>query len=1176
MKINLTDGFPRLRKPMLSFMRLFLFLFCTSVFSFSSATLMSQNTTIRFDSDQELTVDQIFDKIIDQTDYTFLYQIGIFDGLPKIKVKKGKIKTNELLSLSIPQGYFKFDVDDKNIIVIERIFQKNSLSPNILQQTIVEGKIMDLDDMPLPGVTIEVKNKNVFHLSNIEGEYSFLVRPTDTLIFTYMGMGKQIVAVNNRTLINIFMEPQMETLDDIVITGYQTLSKVRSAGSYAVVNEEKIGSKLNTNIMDRIEGSVAGISMYKGNIVIRGTSTLFANKKPLYVVDGIPFEGDFESLNPNDITNVTVLKDATAASIYGARSANGVIVITTKTGSSGKLKINYNGSIGFSPLPDRGYANLMSSSEFIDYQTFFFEKGVNSNTNPNSKESLNKVYELLFDKRDGRISETDFNSQIDKYRNQDRYNQVVDEFLNKNSMTTQHNLSFRGGSDFHRYSFSLNYKGTSPYEKEQKSERIGFNLKNSMDLTKRLTVDLGVMYSDKEYDYNSGVFGMSLLDAGKASYYMLRDGSGEALSWDNGKSKKELDRLKGIGILDETYFPANEKDKRRSASKSQYININVGAKMKIFESLNAEVRFQTESTNSYDKIYWTKDSWYAKNMINNATIMNQDGSKTHNIPMGGQVREHDGRNKSYTFRGQLNYSQIFNEIHDVSIIAGAERRRILNEQNGHYRFGYNDTNLSFKNINEVELGKGIFGTESLYGNFWMPINQPQYLSMDDRYISFYSNASYTFKHKLTLNASIRMDQSNLFGTDPKYQYKPLWSLGANYNVLGDNEIHWIDRLAVRATYGINGNVYKDSGPYIISKISPWPNYDTNESSANIISPPNQELRWEKTNTLNLGIDFNLLSHRLIGSFDFYNKSTSDLIGNRATDPTLGWDRLLTNYAQMRNTGIELVLESENVKNSNFQWNSSLLLSYNKNKLTDLENASTSAFSYFEGIQSREGRPNNSLYSIRYAGLNNKGEPQAYKADGTIVTNTSQLTAEDLAYSGTYDPPYNASFSNKFRYKNLELSFMFVYYGGHVMRDVAGSFFPNASNPHYSIISNMDKLHQNIWKEPGDESDLTRLPGYLPGAEMNIRYIWYAADLHIQKADYIKLRDVIITYALPTNITKKVKATGANVVLQGQNLWRWSANKNNLDPEVWSSSQTAYISRGTAIAPTFTIGLNLNF
>ncbi|MEG0519047.1 MAG: SusC/RagA family TonB-linked outer membrane protein [Bacteroidales bacterium] len=1121
----------------------------------------------------------ILEEITNQSGYRFVYS----DALKIINEKKSfSIDANNqtlkevLDKLFIGKGIV-YTIEGKQIVLAPKSIVIKETEKAQPQRTVkVSGKVTDETGEPLPGVIVLNKKTEKFSASEPSGDYSIEAQEGNILSFASIGMANYEVVVGKGDILNITMTPNAISLSDVVVTGYQTISKERAAGSYAVVTTEKIEKKLQLNIMDRLEGMVVGMTMYKGVPVIRGTSTLYAEKAPLYVVDGVPFEGDIKTINPNDIANVSVLKDATASSIYGARSTNGVIVITTKTGSTGKLNINYNGTVSLTPLPNRDYANLMSSSQFIDYQMYMFDNGVKPTTKPAKGYSLNEVYGLLFNKRDGNISEEQFNSRINTLKGLDRYDQVKDEFLNALDVTHQHNLSFSGGSDFYKYSLSLNYEGTSPYEKGKYSDRLGFNVKNNFNLTKWLQVDFGIMGNETAYDYNDGVSGMSMLDKGEASYYMLREQNGSPVRWEQGKNMQEIERLRGIGLFDEAYYAVKESDKIRRSGKGQYINVNIGAKIKILESLNAEVRYQTERGWGYAKTYWTKDSWTVKNMVNDATQINRDGTFKHNIPLGGQVEEINDNNKSYTLRGQINYSKLFAEKHDVKILVGAERRKVMRDRNGHYRFGYDDYNLSFKNINEVELRAGIEGTEALDGYYQMYTSQPKYESIDDRYISFYGNASYVFNNRLGVNASIRMDQSNLFGTDPKYQYRPLWSVGANYSIFQEGKVKWLDRLSARATYGINGNVYKKSGPYIIAQVSRYPNWDTNEAWGEITSPPNSALRWEKTKTLNLGIDFSMFAHRLLGSVDFYNKKTTDLLGYRSADPTFGWDQLMMNYASMQNTGIEIVLESNNIVKKDFNWSTNVIFSYNKNKISDLENSETSAFSYIKGLQVREGKPLNSLYSVRYAGLDENGEPMAYKADGTTVKNTSKLTPEDLVYSGTYDPPYNAAMTNSFRYKGLELSFMFVYYGGHVMRDISAAYYPNANRPHESVLYNMDKIHSNFWRQSGDEKDLDKSPGYKIGAQPSLTYIWRAANKHIQKADYIKLRDISLAYSLPKALVAKARLSDVRFTFQAQNVWRWSANDNNLDPEVWTSKQTEYISRGTAIPPTFIFGLNLSF
>ena len=930
---------------------------------------------------------------------------------------------------------------------------------------------------------------------------------------------------------------------------------------------------------------VAGLSLYKGIPVIRGTSTIKADKSPLYVLDGVPFEGNLDDINPDDIANISVLKDATAASIYGARSTNGVIVITTKSGASGKISVSYSGMMEVSALPDRKYANNMTSSEFIGYQEDLFDKLVSSASNPLEGYYLNPVYKMMFDRRDGSLSDADYQAGIGKYRNYDRYDQVRKELVNASQFEQQHNIAVRGGSDFYKYSLSLTYRGESPYNKGQYTDRTGINVKNTFNLAKWLSVDVGIMANDSQYSYSDGVSGIDILDGGEASYMMLRDESGNPVEWGYEKNGAEIKRLKGIGLLNEAYYPVNEVDNQTYTNRNQYINLNVGANLKIADGLTAEVRYQTERTNQFSKDYWNKESYVVKNMINNAAKVEDYGTITYNIPTGGQVREVNLWKKSYTLRGQLNYSKQFGEDHDFKVLAGAERRRITAERNGQYRYGYDDNTLAYKRINESDITSGIWGTESLEGYFQMYIpKDPSYLSSDDRYVSFYGNASYMFKQRFGFNASIRMDQSNLFGTDPRYQYKPLWSLGANAVIVEQNNEGWLNRLNARLTYGINGNVYKDSGPYILARVSNWSNWYTNETYSTITSPPNSGLRWEKTHTLNFGLDFHLFN-RLSGTLDIYDKKTTDMIGSRAADPTYGWNSLVVNYASMRNTGFEITLNSNNITTKDFEWSSDLMFSYNKNNILKLENGNNTAYSYVSGLDVREGKPYRSLYSVRYAGLDETGKPTAFNKDGEVVTSLSDLTPDDLVYSGTYDPPYSASLGNTLTYKGFSLYFMFVYYGGNVMRDVMSKWnsYARSSEPYYDsyYTVNTDKLYLNMWKQAGDEmsgseKNLEITPAPDNHANNSTAYLWYAADTHVQKADYIKLRELSLSYSFPRKIISKINLSGLSLTLQAQNIWRWSANRYGLDPETWTSSTLGYANRGVGVPPSFTFGIRINY
>ncbi len=1162
---------------------LYALLFMT--FSFCAA---AQNVSLKMDNK---SLGEVLNAITHATGYKFVYSDALKEIKSTVSVNCSNKDLKAVLDELLRDKQISYKIEGKNI----------ALSPSAVvpqkagaKELLIKGIITDENGELLPGVAIRNKTKNKFAASDLDGNYEIEAGAGDILLFTSIGMADKSITFSGKSeKLNVIMNTDIIALNDVVVTGYQTLSKERSTGSYAVVTSEKINNKLSANVMERLEGMIAGLNTNRGDIEIRGTSTLQGVSSPLYVVDGVPFEGGnstnagiLDVINPADIINVTVLKDATAASIYGARSANGVIVITTRSGQVGKTRVSYNGSVNFRGLPDRDYLNRMNSNELVDYML-----AVN-NSHPglrrsNARQWQNDVQTLILDLREGKISQEQFDNSLAPYRRGDRYDQVVNEFLRKKRVIHQHNLAFSGGTDIYKYSISANYKGTAPYERAQYENRMGFNFKNTFDFFKWLQIDAGIINSNESADYDNGILGMSYLNGGPSSFFMFRDEDGNPLQMyavgpSQYKSQKEIDRLKGLGLQDETFLPVNELSNRRYTYKTNYLNINIGAKFKIIEGLTATLRYQTEKTTGFSKQYDSRDAWSVKNMINDATqIDKKTGARKFNVPAGGQILQKNIDNFSYTVRGQVDYSKQINKDHSIQALAGAEVRKIVVSGTGFYRLGYDDNNLSWSEIDALTMSKMLSGTESLSGTFSFKnmLNEIKSIYNDDRFVSFYANASWSYRERLSLTASIRMDQSNLFGTDPKYQYRPLWSAGAHY-VLLKNYGNWLDRLAVRATYGINGNVAKKTGPYLIATVGNN-NYYTNENTMSIVSPPNDQLRWEKTNVFNIGVDFNLFRNRLNGSVEFYNKNTTDLLGAFSIDPTLGWTSVEKNFGSMVNRGVEVSLNSVNIDKRNFRWTTNFIFSYNKNEITRIESSDESAYSYFYALNNRKGYPMDALFSIRYKGLNEKGFPVALKADGTDCNNYGELTKDDLVYSGTYNPPYNASLSNTLSYKGIELGFMFVFSGGHVMRDVASTYLIT-SHPVYTV-SNTDRNMINYWKKPGDELDPDCNPAYMFGSQYRTatETIWRAADKHVKKADFIKLRDVTLAYNLPAYLLKKTFISGVRVSFQARNLWYWAANGKGLDPEVWKGSSinnrtSGYPTRGVRYPAEFIIGLNLNF
>lgn len=1162
--------------------RLFLILACiatSATFAWAgSITLNVKNRTLK----------EVLKEIEKQSNLSFIYSSNTVDVKQNISFDCRDLPVEEVLKSLLVKAKISFTTEGNQVILSPVKSPTDQVQPPATKpkstalQGVVRGRVVDENGSGIPGASVTATGTTAGIATDIDGYFSLNVPQGCTSIrisfIGYSSVIQTIKGLNGGEVLKVTLNPDYKKIEEVVVTGYQTISKERATGSFVVLSPKTLDGKLQTNILDRLEGQVAGLSSYKGTPVIRGASTIQAEKKILYVVDGIPYEGVVEAINPSDIVNVTILKDATAASIYGARSSNGVIVITTRNGAVGKTAVSYNGSVKFQGLPDRDYLNRMNSSEFVDFQKDIFSIYPISRSSSNTWQ--NDVQRLLLDRKDGVISEQQLNDGLNYYRGKDRYNEVKNAFLRNNSVTHQHNISFGGGDEVHRYNLSLNYMQDLPYEKEQSRERLGFNIKNTFNFFKWMKADVAVLGSSLSSDYDNGISGMAILNGGPASYYTLRDENGNPNRWyameGSNKSQKEIDRLISLGLFNENYTPLNEMGSRHYSAKSRYLNLNLGVTFKLCEGLNAEFRYQNENTDGYNKQYDTKDANKVKRMVNDATQILQDGSIKYNIPKGGTLLKNNFNSNSYTLRAQLNYTESFKDLHDIQAIVGAERRKVVDQSDGVFRLGYDDETLVYSPFDELVLNKAVTGTQSQNGSFYYSNfrQTPTISYTDNRYLSYYANASYTYGKRTTLNGSIRIDQSNLFGTQFRDQFKPLWSLGAHYVIL-QNYQNWIDRVVGRITYGVNGNVAKLNGPFTIVKDFTTNNNITNETQSYVQSPPNPLLRWERTAVTNIGVDFVLFNNRISGSVEYYNKKSSDLLGDFKTDPTTGWSSVLMNYGGLYNRGVEVTLNSINVQSKSFTWSTNFIFGYNKNEVTDVQAGSESAYSYYSGLNTRKGYPLNSLFSVRYAGLDDKGVPMAYKKDGSIVKRADQLATEDLEYSGTYDPPYNASLSNRFSYMGIDLSFMFVYYGGHVMRDVQAAML-FTSHPIY-YTTNRDKDIINFWRKAGDEQDPDMHPAFAFG-NANARAatdIWSAADKHVQKGDYIKLRDLTLGYTIPQNILKKTMVKSLRINLQAQNIWKWVANSGGLDPEVWSGYNLTP-TRGTLYPATYTLGVSINF
>jgi len=1136
--------------------------------------------------EKSVSLRKVFSEINKQTGYSYVWAATTIDPDTKVNLTVKKESLGNALGKLLDDLDLDFEIKGKIIVVHEKSQQTQRSITNQLMT--VKGFIVDYNNRPLQGATVRVKGVPKGTVTDQHGHFEINgVSLNSFLDITMVGFAPLTIAAKSDlgTITLRALDEQLQEVNITVNTGYQKISKERVAGSIAQVTAKDMEGRLQPNLLDRIDGLLPGLNLVRNTsspqnsknnlgIEVRGRSTINAQAAPLIVVDGMPFEGDLTAINPNDIASITVLKDASAASIYGVRSSNGVIVIATKIGSAGKTKIDYSNTLSFRGLPSRSYLNQMSSAELVNFQKEMFNYRSGDYAVIDPRKAMNDVYRILYDRKGGVISEEEMEKRLDVYRNRDRFSQM-DKFLNTTRFDQQHNLAISGGSDRYTYHYSLNYTQPGDYNKGRATNKeLGFSLKNNFKFTDWFSLRANVLGKNQNRE---GDIGFNFYDnymGGKASYYLLENEDGSPAQWYSSKSQFEIDRLNALGLEDETYIPLNHVAAIHEKFYNKYLNLNFAANFKIIKGLDFDMSYQSERTEGYNGTLNRKNAQSVVGMVNDATQIGKDGAIKRNIPQGGQFAEQRNDVNSYTLRGQFNYQNNIQGKHEIVAIAGAERRQINNRYTNIYKYGYDENSLVYKGINEELFGIQIQNTQALFNSYTISKKETGFKDLVDRFVSFYANGSYTYDRKLTLSGSIRMDQSNLFGTNIKNQYNPLWSIGALYHL---PRIDWepLDRWSVRATYGVNGNVPKDNGPYLISRVNNNLNYFNGEMQAYIDSPPNPLLRWERTKVFNVGFDFSLFKDRLTATLDIYNKKTSDLLGNTPLDPTLGWDMVLLNYADMQNSGIELGLNGKMIQRENFSWNSTVNFSYNKNKITNLYVEQNTPYYYYYAPQNRVGIPMGSLYSIDYAGLNDKGRPLARKADGSLVETTQKLTVDDLIYEGTTVPPYTVSFRNGFKYKDLTLSFMFIFNGGHVMRGVHPEFLSKYAELNYN--NNFDKLWLNYWKNPGDESNPDIAPAFVSAASGNISDIFNAAHKFVQKADYIKLRDISLSYNLPAQWIAPTKLSYVRLTGQVLNAWRWVANKDNLDPEVWAGYSTVTSpSRGIQAPIIYNLGVSVGF
>lgn len=1113
-------------------------------------------------------LNQIIEELKLQTGLNFFYSIEKVNKEQKRDVKIKDIELDKALA-SIFNGTSLTYTIMEDVVVVKDA--SRTTAPMPVEKRTIKGVVKDKSGVTLPGVSILIKGTQSGVATDINGHYEIKVddNPNMTLLFSFVGMVTKEVKIGQQTELNVTLESNAENLEEVIVTGYQTISKERATGSFGTISGKDIEVKLQPNLKSLLEGQATGVVLNKeGKIEIRGISTFNAVREPLIVVDGFPIEGTLESVNPENIASITVLKDGVAASIYGSRAANGVIVIATTRGQKESFRVSYKGIVSTTLSPSLSKLNKASSSDYIDAELALFNENPNG-PSTTDKEPMGRVTWLMMQVREGNMSGSEAMGEINELRKVDGLKQA-EKHIFRSQFSHQHNLSISGGNEKNSFNAAINYLSAEKSMIHSDNSRLILDLKNDWSPSKYLS--LGVMANvvyTTEQDPVSGY--RDLLDYSKYAMIQPYDNlidptTGRPTDIFSTSPYKIATYQNTPGMKSWIYNPIEELGKERVTREDLQLRIGGNLRVNIIDGLNIEAGGVWNRGNVLTKNVSDRDSYRVRIGYNDAT--SRSNNATHYLPDGAIVDEQRNINESWTLRTQVNFNRAFNgDKHRVTLLAGNEIRQNKYDNNTlATRVGYNSTAGSFVPVNAMDLNAQKYDADMLFGrtNFYT-LNTGSYSYQDVRFVSWYGNASYEYDSRFILSGSVRLDLTNFFGTDPKYRYKPLWSVGGTYKLSEEKffNVDWIDRLNIRASYGINGNISLSEGPFLILSVGKY-SYYTEGISYGVASPPNNQLRWEKTSSTNIGTDIALLDNRINLSLDYYYKNSSDLLARDANDPTSGFSTVTRNVGRMTNSGIELSLSADVIRNDRFAWRSAFNLSYNTNKVKEYNVTRLYAGDYMGPNMLVEGKPADALYAYRFAHLNDKGDAMAYRADGSVGS-ISDLSPEDVVYSGTTRPKYDLAWTNTFKYKDIQLSFMFIAKLGHKYRKDCFHGV-NYTNRHVS----------ERWMKPGDEA--TKIYPKLSEWSLDM-WSFPLSDIFVGNANYMKLRDVTLSYDLPKQWIQTIGLSDTKVYFQARNLFTVTAKGVDIDPETAELGEdpfSDYAFTSLPLRPEFYFGLSFSF
>lgn len=1044
------------------------------------------------------------------------------------------------------------------------------------EQKKLSGTVKDKQGIPLPGVTVVVKGTTTGVSTDAQGKFILNIQTKERiiLVFSFVGMKtKEMVATLDRPM-TVIMEEDVKEMEEVVITGYQVIDRKKSTSAISSAKAEDLMIPSATSIDQMLEGRIPDLLLTVNSgevgvvprLRIRGTSTLIGNREPLWVVDGIivqdpvPLTADvlndpdyvnrignaIAGINPQDIDRLDVLKDASATALYGARAANGVIVITTKKGHIGRPTIRYNTTISYKRRPrysDRKI-NLMNSKERIDLSKDL--AAIHYKYSPYA----NVVgYELLLQQLYGKkISQEEFDKEVARL---ETVNTDWFDLLTNDAISHQHTLSLSGGSNDVRYYTSIGYTRDNDVIRNAYNERYTVAMNLNADLTSWLKTSFGINgyintrdYAQSslnpiDYAYNTSRAIPAYQEDGSYNYY-------QRFGTQNYKYN--------FNIL-------NELENSYTEQKTNSLSFNTNIQVRFTEWLNTNIILSYSTSNTGIEGYWGEETHYAAN-LRRSNYGEEISSKGYSLlPFGGELSKNETSNEAYTVRVQMNLNKYF----------GAD-----NKHNIHAGFGYELNSSHYESFSSITRGyypkrgktftTNISPTEYVQYIAWLTTNVPTISDNITNTVAAYGTISYSFQNIFTINANTRYDGSNKFGSRSNEKLLPIWSVSGAWNLSEHDffQVKWIDYLSFKISYGYQGNMLDGQSPVMLISNNPINSY-YNKFTSSVSTYANPKLKWEKTGSFNIGTETFLFNRRLQLSGDWYYKRTADAFMTKTISSINGLTSYTVNSGEVINRGFNISVTATPVRTKNLQWIFSTSYSKTKNKMTTEPGQETYELSNFlNGTALVKGKAVGTFYSYKFIGLNPlDGGPMfddyedridELKGLGKYDTFTKVLTP-----SGRREPIISGNLNNTITYKNIRIGLTLAYSLGAKTRLFKLYNFNKVSS--YSELiypeDNINRTFINRWRKPGDEAH-TNIPAFFsqhnpnyynysmhystgysyPGVKIadNAWEMYNYGNQRVVSANYLKCSQASITYRFSSSWMKKAKLSVLEATLSGSNLF----------------------------------------